>query len=301
MSSIVPLVRLVKGRQFVALVIGAVVLTVIRRIPLECYQVDAYTAMVVADVITINTAIVCMTVSYCLGVPAGSLSALQSARWMHGAGIFYALQAMPWILLGAYAGTFGSRPLLTWAGLVLGPLLVLPAHYLIRSARLRGLAVIIGGCASPFPLAYGHGDVGDFVLFFPFVLTLPMLVIGAMQFRIATDLPQEPPSQRSTAASPLRRPVWTIILGIVGVPVGAAISVALVLLFFWVNLKLEPPEPGSMGLEGMALGLFICALVAAALGCFWGPLVGIRLGRRLDASRHLRVGHESIGPSRRSR
>jgi hypothetical protein len=115
----------------------------------------------------LNSVVACTAVLYLLRrrVDFGDV---RGTRWIRGAGVIYLLLGLLWMFFGA--GIYGSplvgapHPTLALMGLALGPFFVLPSRYLIRDTAMRGVALILGGCASPLLIVYGINEISDMLL-----------------------------------------------------------------------------------------------------------------------------------------
>jgi hypothetical protein len=138
-------------------------------------------------IMMVNVLMSSAAVVYYFGGPRLVDDESRGAKLTRNLGILYLLLGLPWVALGA--GIYGSpladspsKPLLAaWVGLATGPLLVLPARYLFRQRRLRGLVLVAGGCLSAPLLAYGINQISDLLFPFLLVITLPMVALGWYQ------------------------------------------------------------------------------------------------------------------------
>src|SRR2546423_11316384 len=135
----------------------------------------------------VNVLVASAAVVYYFGGPRLVDDESRGAKLTRNLGILYLLLALPWTALGAgiYGSPLSDSPskslIAAWIGLATGPLLVLPARYLVRQRRLRGLVLVAGGCLSAPLLAYGINEISDLLFPFLLVITLPMVALGWYQ------------------------------------------------------------------------------------------------------------------------
>ena len=133
-------------------------------------------------IMMVNVLVASAAVVYYFGGPRLVDDEGRGAKLTRNLGILYLLLGLPWVALGA--GIYGS-PLselsVAWIGFATGPLLVLPARYLFRQRRLRGVVLVAGGCLSAPLLAYGINQISDLLFPFLLVITLPMVALGWYQ------------------------------------------------------------------------------------------------------------------------
>jgi hypothetical protein len=138
-------------------------------------------------IMMVNVLVASAAVVYYFGGPRIAHDESRGAKLTRNLGIVYLLLGLPWTVLGA--GIYGS-PLsessskslvAAWVGLATGPLLVLPARYIVRQRRLRGVVLVAGGCLSAPLLAYGINEISDLLFPFLLVITLPMVALGGYQ------------------------------------------------------------------------------------------------------------------------
>jgi hypothetical protein len=149
-------------------------------------------------IMMVNVLVASAAVVYYFGGPRIIDDESRGAKLTRNLGIVYLLFGLPWTVLGA--GIYGSplsagsskSLIAAWIGLATGPLLVLPARYLVRQRRLRGVVLVAGGCLSAPLLAYGINEISDMLFPFLFVITLPMVALGGYQLLLIPARPAAP-------------------------------------------------------------------------------------------------------------
>src|SRR3954452_1787182 len=138
-------------------------------------------------IMMVNVLVASAALVYYFGGPRLVDDESRGAKLTRNLGILYLLLGLPWAALGAgiYGSPLSDSPskslIAACVGLATGPLLVLPARYLVRQRRLRGLVLVAGGCLSAPLLAYGINEISDMLFPFLLVITLPMVALGGYQ------------------------------------------------------------------------------------------------------------------------
>jgi hypothetical protein len=149
----------------------------------------------------VNVLVVSAAVVYYFGGPRLVDDESRGRKLTRNLSILYLLLGLPWAALGAgiYGSPLSDSPskslIAAWVGLATGPLLVLPARYLVSQRRLRGLVL-----SAPL-LAYGINEISD--LLFPLSSRDQSADGGAWRVSVA-------PERRTARRDHLRAPAQAV-------------------------------------------------------------------------------------------